>query len=269
MGRKKKFDEAELIHIAQEYLLTCDMEKPTYTRLSAWVKESGLDIGEHIFRAIPTIRKMMQQNQQRYAEQQGFPKSVAYVTFDVEHEVCAVRSQEGTKRLMQRLQERERYFRDIYESSSAMADTHKKIYQQLQETAKNQKEMTVLCQRLQEEVKALKAENRKIRQQNVRMKTLLESAVYPEIAAELGSELGLNIPTSKMDNKTLDRMITTVQEEDAPVLSNVVPMFPVQAELEIQQEVNDLPDTELEQMLLRLSEEGKKPEDDLHGVDTP
>lgn len=49
MGRKKKFDEAELIHIAQEYLLTCDMEKPTYTRLSAWVKESGLDIGEHIF----------------------------------------------------------------------------------------------------------------------------------------------------------------------------------------------------------------------------
>ena len=150
-----------------------------------------------------------------------------------------------------------------------MADTHKKIYQQLQETAQTQKEMTVLCQRLQEEVKALKAENRKIRQQNFRMKTLLESAVYPEIAAELGSELGLNIPTSKMDNKTLDRMITTVQEEDAPVLSNVVPMFPVQAELEIQQEVNDLPDTELEQMLLRLSEEGKKPEDELHGVDTP
>lgn len=74
MGRKKKFDEAELIHIAQEYLLTCDMEKPTYARLSAWAKESGLDIGEHIFRAIPKIREMMKQDQQRYvAEQQIFP----------------------------------------------------------------------------------------------------------------------------------------------------------------------------------------------------
>lgn len=170
---------------------------------------------------------------------------------------------------MQRLQERERYFRDIYESSSAMADTHKKIYQQLRETAKNQKEMTVLCQRLQEEVKALKAENRKIRQQNVRMKTLLESAVYPEIAAELGSELGLNIPTSKMDNKTLDRMITTVPEEDAPVLSNVVPMVSVRKELEIQKEADDDPDAALEQMLLRLSEEREKPGNDLYGVDAP
>lgn len=268
MGRKKKFDEAELIHIAQEYLLTCDMEKPTYARLAAWAKESGLDIGEHIFRAIPTIRKMMQQNQQRYAEQQGFPQSAAYVTFDIEHEVCAVRSEEGAKRLIQRLQERERYFRDIYESSSAMADTHKKMYQQLREAAKNQKEMTALCQRLQGEVKALKAENRKIRQQNVRMKALLESSVYPEIAAELGSELGLHIPTSKMDNKTLDRMIATIPEEDAPVLSNVVPMFPVQEEMEIQHEADDDPDAALEQMFLRLNEEGKKPEGDLHGVDT-
>lgn len=150
-----------------------------------------------------------------------------------------------------------------------MADTHKKIYQQLRETAKNQKEMTVLCQRLQEEVKALKAENRKIRQQNVRMKTLLESAVYPEIAAELGSELGLNIPTSKMDNKTLDRMITTVPEEDAPVLSNVVPMVSVRKELEIQKEADDDPDAALEQMLLRLSEEREKPGNDLYGVDAP
>lgn len=129
--------------------------------------------------------------------------------------------------------------------------------------------MTVLCQRLQEEVKALKAENRKIRQQNVRMKTLLESAVYPEIAAELGSELGLNIPTSKMDNKTLDRMITTVPEEDAPVLSNVVPMVSVRKELEIQKEADDDPDAALEQMLLRLSEEREKPGNDLYGVDAP
>ncbi|EOQ35832.1 hypothetical protein SAMN02745978_03142 [Butyricicoccus pullicaecorum DSM 23266] len=129
--------------------------------------------------------------------------------------------------------------------------------------------MTVLCQRLQEEVKALKAENRKIRQQNVRMKILLESAVYPEIAAELGSELGLNIPTSKMDNKTLDRMITTVPEEDAPVLSNVVPMVSVRKELEIQKEADDDPDAALEQMLLRLSEEREKPGNDLYGVDAP
>ncbi|WP_178139580.1 hypothetical protein [Butyricicoccus pullicaecorum] len=122
---------------------------------------------------------------------------------------------------------------------------------------------------MQEEVKALKAENRKIRQQNVRMKILLESAVYPEIAAELGSELGLNIPTSKMDNKTLDRMITTVPEEDAPVLSNVVPMVSVRKELEIQKEADDDPDAALEQMLLRLSEEREKPGNDLYGVDAP
>ncbi|WP_143149431.1 hypothetical protein [Butyricicoccus pullicaecorum] len=101
------------------------------------------------------------------------------------------------------------------------------------------------------------------------MKILLESAVYPEIAAELGSELGLNIPTSKMDNKTLDRMITTVPEEDAPVLSNVVPMVSVRKELEIQKEADDDPDAALEQMLLRLSEEREKPGNDLYGVDAP
>lgn len=268
MGRKKKFDEAELIHIAQEYLLTCDMEKPTYARLAAWAKESGLDIGEHIFRAIPKIREMMKQDQQRYvAEQQTFPQS-AYVSFDVEQELRALRSGAGLKRLTQRLQEREQYFKKIHENSCAMADSHKKVCQKMREVEKNQKEMTDLCQRLQEEVKALKAENRKIRQQNVRMKALLESAVYPEIAAELGSELGLNIPTSKMDNKTLDRMITTVPEGDAAVLSNVVPMFPIQEELEIQREADDDPDAALEQMLLRLSEE-EKPEDNLHGVDAP
>lgn len=267
MGRKKKFDEAELIHIAQEYLLTCDMEKPTYARLSAWAEESGLDIGEHIFRGVPKIREMMKQGQQRYvAEQQIFPQS-AYVSFDVEQELRTLRSGEGLKRLTQRLQEREQYFKQIHENSCATANASKKMHQQMREAVKNQKEMTDLCQRLQEEVKALKAENRKIRQQNVRMKTLLESAVYPEIAAELGSELGLNIPTSKMDNKTLDRMITTVPEEDAPVLSNVVPMFPIQEELEIQREADDDPDAALEQMLLRLSEEGEKPEDNLHGVD--
>lgn len=269
MGRKKKFDEAELIHIAQEYLLTCDMEKPTYARLSAWAEESGLDIGEHIFRGVPKIREMMKQGQQRYvAEQQIFPQS-AYVSFDVEQELRTLRSGEGLKRLTQRLQEREQYFKQIHENSCATANASKKMHQQMREAEKNQKEMTDLCQRLQEEVKALKAENRKIRQQNVRMKTLLESAVYPEIAAELGSELGLNIPTSKMDNKTLDRMITTVPEEDAPVLSNVVPMFPIQEELEIQREADDDPDAALEQMLLRLSEEGEKPEDNPHGVDTP
>lgn len=268
MGRKKKFDEAELIHIAQEYLLTCDMEKPTYARLSAWAEESGLDIGEHIFRGVPKIREMMKQGQQRYvAEQQIFPQS-AYVSFDVEQELRTLRSGEGLKRLTQRLQEREQYFKQIHENSCATANASKKMHQQMREAVKNQKEMTDLCQRLQEEVKALKAENRKIRQQNVRMKALLESAVYPEIAVELGSELGLNIPTSKMDNKTLDRMITTVPEEDAPVLSNVVPMFPIQEELEIQREADDDPDAALEQMLLRLSEEGEKPEDNLHGVDS-
>ena len=269
MGRKKKFEEAKLIDIAQEYLLTCDVGKPTYARLSDWAKESGLDIGEHIFRAIPKIREMMQQDQQRYvAEQQMFPQ-FAYVSFDVEQELRALRSGEGLKRLTRRLQEREQYFQKIHERSCAMANAGKKIQQQMQEAAKNQKEMTALCQRLQEEVKALKGENRKIRQQNVRMKTLLESSVYPEIAAELGSELGLNIPVSKMDNKTLDRMIATIPEEDAPVLSNVVPMFPVQEEVEIQQETDDDPDAALEQMLLRLSEEGKKSEDDLDGVDAP
>lgn len=269
MGRKKKFDEAELIHIAQEYLLTCDLGKPTYARLSAWAKESGMNIGEHIFRGVPKIREMMKQDQQRYvADQQIFPQS-AYVSFDVEQELRTLRSGEGLKRLTQRLQEREQYFKKIHENSCAMVDSHKKVCQKMREAEKNQKEMAALCQRLQEDVKALKAENRKIRQQNVRMKALLESSVYPEIAAELGSELGLNIPVSKMDNKTLDRMITTAPEEDAPVLSNVVPMFPVQEELEIQQETDDDPDAALEQMLLRLSEEEKKSEDDLHGVDTP
>lgn len=269
MGRKKKFDEAELIHVAQEYLLTCDMEKPTYARLSAWAKESGLDIGEHIFRAIPKIREMMKQDQQRYvAEQQIFPQS-AYVSFDVEQELRTLRSGEGLKRLTQRLQEREQYFKKIHENSCAMADSHKKVCQKMREVEKNQKEMVAMCQKLQEELRELKSENRKVRQQNVRMKALLESAVYPEIAAELGSELGLNIPTSKMDNKTLDRMITTVPEGDAAVLSNVVPMFPIQEELEIQREADDDPDAALEQMLLRLSEEGDKPEDNLHGVDAP
>lgn len=223
MGRPAKYTDNELVKITQDYLSTGDLGKPTYLKLAAWAKQHGYDIGEQVFRTRPAVVQLLTDAKKQYCGRERGCAEGAYVSFDVAGEMRKLRTESGVKKLIAALEEREGYFRSLYERNCALASIIKEQLTQLAQAAKKIRELEEDCAQYKRKTIEYKHKNAELTRINARTKALLENAIYPEIALAELDELGLDIEPSKMPDAVLDRQISDGLEHQE-LMGRVVPL---------------------------------------------
>lgn len=186
MGRPKKFQDDDLLKIAQDYISYGPGGKPSYKKIAQWAMASGLEIGEQLFRKCAPVRELVELEHHKSSVFLDM-ETGAYVPFDAEAAVRKLSGQNSIHNHLQVLQEREAYYRKLYETNTALLDHIKK-----QATELNQARCKIQdLEKQLADTQDVKKENRRLLDASRTMRSILEQMVYPDVAVHILHESGI------------------------------------------------------------------------------
>lgn len=203
MGRPKKFQDDDLLKIAQDYLSYGPGGKPSYKKIAQWAMENGMEIGEQLFRKCAPVRELVELEQQKSLGLSN-AKASAYVPFDAEAAVRKLSGQNSIHNHLRVLQEREAYYHKLYETNTALLSRMK---QQAAELNQARCKIQDLEKQLAD-TQVLKKENRRLLDAGRTMRAILEQTVYPDVAVHILHESGIVQSDSNLPDEAIEGYVS-------------------------------------------------------------
>ena len=220
MGRSKKFQDDDLLKIAQDYISYGPGGKPSYKKIAQWALDNGQEIGEQLFRKCAPVRELLKLEQQKSLVLTDM-EAGAYVPFDVEAAVRKLSGQRSIHSHLQVLQERETYYRKLYETNSALLAHIKKQATELNQARSKIQDLEKQLADTQD----IRKKNRDLLDASRTMLTILERTIYPDVGIQILHESGIIETDSNLLDDSIQPYVCPNAEVSHQVLEQRAAQF--------------------------------------------
>lgn len=190
MARKVKVDSDVLIGlIDQFYAEKCDgnAKQLKIPQIGKYVRSKGYDVADYLIRRNENAKEYIKRLQE-CTEESHVHTVVVYRDLDME----SFLEKNNTKdKLKKALKERENYYRTITHSASYSFKENKRLEQQLIEYKKRIKELKDMLEITERKATDIFSDNKNYKSENQKLREIINTYVYPEIANKLLKQQGL------------------------------------------------------------------------------
>ena len=222
MARRAKIDSDTLISlIDQFYAEKCDGNTGLLKipQIGEYVRSKDYDVADYLIRrsddAIAYIKKLQESTEETHVH-----TVAVYRDLDMDAFLMKNNTKEKIKVA---LKERENYYREITNSATYSFKENKRLEQQVNELKVKNKKLEEELESLESKGTNLGKDNRNYKAENQKLREIIKTYVYPEIANELLKKQGLlkdNPGVIKLDE--LESEIATAETDITGIKSNIV-----------------------------------------------
>lgn len=214
MPRQKSIETEELQKLLSEYIIENAGEPVTIPEFGSYVRKQGYSVGDYTIRRNAKVREAIDAAN-RTDEAKVLNDLVAYKTIDVD---AFLKKNNTMDRLRSSIAGLDRYYADICAKAAAAIRKKQEVQN---ENARLEARISELESRLENmQARADKADIRAKNQAIAKLKTILETYVYPEAANELLKKEGILetvnsvVESGLMEKKTIkaDSDITEISK---------------------------------------------------------
>lgn len=202
MGRNSAISTELLIKLIEEfYTLKCNKDSSLLKipAIGSYIRSKGYPVQDYILRRNELAREYI--NKLRTTTEDTYIRSVS-VYRDIDMDTFLQKNNTLSK-LKKALVEREGYYREITNSAAYSFKENKEIKVEIKDLKNlNSKLMLELKQEI-ENRKIIESKNRQVINENKRLREIIDTYIYPEIANELLKKSGLINETAGVVNENI------------------------------------------------------------------
>lgn len=194
MGRPKKISSEKMVQLLEAYYESDGCGDPSrlkFSRLEIYAASQGFDIKAYDFKRDPAVRQRILELEKEHEILMEQQMTVAYKTLDIEGLLKRCRTVDD---IIAALQGMDEYWKKACEHASSVLNRDKQF---MSEKAAYERKVRKLEQEL-EENKALlqdaQSGSRKYEQENIYLRRMIKTHLYPALANELLREAHLPVP---------------------------------------------------------------------------
>ncbi len=222
MARRAKIDSDTLINlIDQFYAEKCDGDAGLLKilQIGEYVRSKGYDVADYLIRRNEKAKVYIKKLKESTEEIHIYTVAV-YRDMDLDAFLMKNNTKEKLKKA---LKERENYYREVTNSASYSFKENKRLNLQVKEL---NKQIIELKQELKTAVSKgvdIGSENRNYKSENLKLRKIIDTYVYPEIANQLLQQQGLMKNTAKIINsEVIENEIVTPETDINEIKSTVI-----------------------------------------------
>jgi len=216
MGRKAKIESSKLISlIDQFYAEKCidDNEQLKIPEIGKYVRSKGYDVADYIIRRNSEAKRHIKELKEDTEEVHIYTVTV-YRDIDMDSFLMKNNTNQKLKRA---ITERENYYRKVTNSASYSFNENKQLKRQISKLKKQISEIKVNLNKAENTKSEIENDNKKYIAENRKLRDIINTYVYPEIANQLLKENGLvknnsDIVDSEVINKEVFNSETDVDK---------------------------------------------------------
>ncbi len=169
-------------------------KKPKYSELGAYARSIGYEINDFIFQRSKEVKDYI--NKKSSSDDEEALLSVAvYDTLDTDRFLAVNNT---PQKLKNALQERDMYYHNVCISAGKLFEKSKEVSEQLVKAREKNKALESEVASLSEKLASYTSECKRLKASEQRLRGILETYIYPEIANELLKKEGLLKNTAGM-----------------------------------------------------------------------
>lgn len=222
MARKAKIDSDTLISlIDQFYAEKCDGDagQLKIPQIGEYVRSKGYDVADYLIRRNKEAKAYIKKLKESTEEIHIYTVAV-YRDMDMD----AFLMKNNTKeKLKNALKERENYYRKVTNSAAYSFKEKKRLEQQVKELKKQTIELKEGLETVVAKGADIGSDNRKYKSENRKLRKIIDTYVYPEIANQLLKQQGLMKNTTRIINpEVIENEIVTAETDVTEIKSKVI-----------------------------------------------
>ncbi len=222
MARKVKIDSDTLIGlIDQFYAEKCDgnAEQLKIPQIGEYARSKGCDVADYLIRRNSEAKAYINKLQEN-TEETHIQTVAVYRDLDMDAFLMKNNTKEKLKKA---LKERECYYREVTNSASYCFKENKRLDQQVKEYKKRIKELEELLEAAENKCADIGNVSRNSKAENQKLREIIDTYVYPEIANELLKQQGLLKNTAGIVNPdAIIGNMATVETDITEIRSKVI-----------------------------------------------
>ena len=222
MARKIKIDTETLISlVGQFYAEKCD-NNPAALKIPAigeYIRSQGYDVADYLIRRNQDVRDYIIKLQDNTEETYINSVSV-YRDMDIN---AFVEKNNTPSKLIKAIKERENYYREVTTSAAYCFQENKKLQRKIQDMEKRIKELEASMAKDEGAYSETSRLYKELKAENVQLRNIVDTYVYPEIANELLKKQGLLKTTAGIvDAEKVEESIISSDTDVAQIKNNVL-----------------------------------------------
>lgn len=222
MARKTKIDTDTLISlVGQFYAEKCD-NNPAALKIPAigdYIRSQGYDVADYLIRRNQEVRDYITKLQDNTEETYINSVSV-YRDLDI---VAFVEKNNTPSKLIKAIKERENYYREVTTSAAYCFQENKKLQRKIQDMEKRIRELESSMTKDEDSCSETSRLCNELKAENVQLRNVVDTYVYPEIANELLKKQGLLKTTAGIvDVGKVEESIISSETDVAQIKNNVL-----------------------------------------------
>jgi HD-GYP domain-containing protein (c-di-GMP phosphodiesterase class II) len=222
MARKVKIDSDTLIGlIDQFYAEKCDgnTELLKIPQIGEYARSKGCDVADYLIRRNSEAKVYIKKLQEN-TEETHIHTVAVYRDLDMDAFLMKNNTKEKLKKA---LKERENYYKQVTNSASYSFKENKRLEQQVMEYKKRIKELEEKIEFIENKNTGIGYDSRNDKAENQKLRAIIETYVYPEIANELLKQQGLLKNTAGIVNPdAIKGEIASAETDVTEIRSKVV-----------------------------------------------
>lgn len=222
MARKVKIDSNTLISlIDQFYAEKCDGDAGQLKthQIGEYVRSKGYDVADYLIRRNEEVKSYIKKLKEN-TEEIYIHTVVVYRDIDMDAFLMKNNTKEKLKKA---LKERENYYREVTNSASYSFKENKRLEQQVKEL---KKQIIELEQELKTAVSKnadIGSDNRNYKIENRKLREIIDTYVYPEIANKLLEHHGLLKNSARIVNpEVIENEMVTAETDVTEIKSKII-----------------------------------------------
>lgn len=222
MARKTKIDTDTLISLVGQFYAEKCNNNPVALKIPAigeYIRAKGYDVADYLIRRNQDVRDYITKLQDNTEETYINSVSV-YRDMDIN---AFVEKNNTPSKLIKAIKERENYYREVTTSAAYCFQENKKLQRKLHDMEKRIKELEasmIKDEGIYSETSRLYKE---LKTENIQLRNIVDTYVYPEIANELLKKQGLLKATAGIvDVEKVEESIISSDTDVAQIQNNVL-----------------------------------------------
>lgn len=210
MGRKAILSDDKMVELLEQFFIEKCEKNPSMIKIPAfaeYIRNSGYpDVKDYIVRRNEAVRERIEQLKES-TEEEIIKSAVVFRNMDID-EFLAHKTSPAT--LKKALMERDEYYRHLSISANYCIKENKILEQKVISLEKENERITVEKETAEKELELCKKQVQELKDIQNKLRSFIDTYVYPEIANELLKQDGLIketagiVSTDVIENKLID-----------------------------------------------------------------
>ncbi len=197
MGRPKKTSSEEMVALLEAYYESDGCGDPSrlkFSKLEVFATGKGMEVKAYDFKRDEKVRNRIRELEQAHELELEQMRDTAYKTLDVEGFLKKCKSVED---IVSALQEMDAYWKQTSDHASSLLLRDKQFMTEKSDYEKKIKKLEQALSQAQQDTAEAAARSRKLEKENVYLRRMLRTYLYPNLANELLRETHMPVPENK------------------------------------------------------------------------